>query len=60
MPLMPPIDEATSAKIRMVEVEKHMKTMKVNIELLTMVNKDSLKEYLLKPSKLITMSQEFT
>jgi 23S rRNA pseudoU1915 N3-methylase RlmH len=59
MPLMPLIDEATPAKIRMVEVEKHKETTKVNIEQLTEVNKDSLEEYLLKPTKLITMAQDF-
>jgi hypothetical protein len=35
MQLMPPIDEATPAKIRIVEVEKHRETSRVNIEHLT-------------------------
>jgi hypothetical protein len=40
-------------------VEKHRETSKVNIELLTKINKDSLEEYLLRPVKLITMAREF-
>jgi hypothetical protein len=59
MSLMPPIDEATPAKIRIDEVEKHRETRKVNIEILTKVNKDSLEEYLLRPVKLITMARDF-
>jgi hypothetical protein len=59
MQLMPPIDEATPAKIRIVEVEEHREISKLNIEHLTEVNKESLEEYLLKPVRLITMTHDF-
>jgi hypothetical protein len=40
-------------------VEEHKEIRKTNIENLTKVNKASLKENLLKPVSLITMTQNF-
>jgi hypothetical protein len=40
-------------------VEEHREISRVNIENLTEVNKESLEEHLLKPVRLITMTQNF-
>jgi hypothetical protein len=58
MQVMPPIDEATPSKVRIDKVEKHMEIRRMNIEHLTELNKEYLEEHLLKPIRIITMTQD--
>jgi hypothetical protein len=57
--VIPPIDEATLAKLRIVEIEEQKEISQANIMHLTEVNKEVLDEYLLKPNKLFMMTHNF-
>jgi hypothetical protein len=57
--LIPPIDEAKPTTIRIIDVEKHKEVSRVNIENLTQVKNESLEEHMLKPTKFISMNQDF-
>jgi hypothetical protein len=59
MQLIPSIDEATLAKVRVTKVEEHKEISRMNIEHLTDLNKESMEEHLLRPIRLITMTRDF-
>jgi hypothetical protein len=56
---MPPVDESTPTNIRIAEVEEHREIRKTNVEKLIKIIKASLEEHLLKPIRIITMTQNF-
>jgi len=53
------LNDASHGEIRIAEVGKKKDTIQEAIEQSTKVNKDILKEQLMKPSRLVTLSKEF-
>jgi hypothetical protein len=56
---MLPINEATHATTRIVEVEECKKISQISIQSLTQVGRESLEEHLLKLARLISTIQHF-